>query len=70
MENSNLTITVRPKARLRKFSVELDADSFERLAADLGLFREEFIASIEQAEREIAQGKMKKLRSLVALGRK
>ena len=69
MANSNLTISVRPKARLRKFSVELDADRFERLAAGLGLFQEEFIASIERAEREISQRKMKRLHSLGDLRR-
>lgn len=47
-----------------KIIVELDADKFERLAANFGSFNSAFLKSIERAEREIAQGKGKALKSL------
>ena len=62
---ATLNLTIRPRqAESRKFIVELDADRFERLAADLGLFSRAFLASIERAEQEVAQGKARRLRSL------
>lgn len=64
-----LPLTIRPRMRGRKFMVEFDRDRMERLAADLGLFRPEFLASLERAEREIARGKTRRLRSLRDLRR-
>ena len=49
--------------------MELDAERFERLAADLGLFNSEFVSSIERAEKEIAEDKVRRLRSLKDLRR-
>lgn len=60
-----LTLTIRPALkRKEKVRVELDAERFERLAADLGFFSSEFVASVDRAEREITEGKTKRLRSL------
>lgn len=68
---ATLNFTIRPRqARSRKLIVELDADRFERLAAGLGLFSREFLASIERAEREVALGKARRLRSLRDLRRR
>ncbi len=66
-----LTLTMMPLAvrRGRKVRVELDAERFERLAAGLGFFTPAFVASIERAEREITEGKTKRLRSLKDLRR-
>ncbi len=65
-----LTLTIRsPVRRERKVSVELDAERFERLAADLGLFNSEFVASIERAEKEIREDKVRRLQSLKDLRR-
>lgn len=65
-----LTLTVRPiTKRKEKVRVELDAERFERLAAGLGFFNGEFIASIDRAEREISEGKVKRLRRLKDLRR-
>ncbi|MEK7541599.1 MAG: hypothetical protein AAB533_01995 [Patescibacteria group bacterium] len=65
-----LTLTIRPPVkRERRVRVELDAERFERLAADLGFFTPQFIASIDRAEKEIAEGKTKRLRSLKDLRR-
>lgn len=68
---ATLNITIRPRqTRSRKLVVELDADRFERLAANLGLFNPAFLASLERAEREVAQGKARRLRSLRDLRRR
>ena len=64
----NLTIKHRAE-RSRKIVVEMDADRFEKLAANLGLFNPDFLKSLERAEREISQGKTKRLHSLHALRR-
>ncbi len=67
---ATLNVTIRPRQiRSRKLIVELDADRFERLAAGLGLFSREFLASIERAEREITLGKARRLHSLRNLRR-
>ena len=65
-----LTLTIRPSTKQKeKFRVELDAERFERLAAGLGFFSDGFMASIDRAEREIAEKKAKRLRSLKYLRR-
>ena len=65
-----LMLTIRPSVRReQKVRVELDAERFERLAAGLGFFTPEFVASIDRAEREITEGKTKRLRSLKDLRR-
>lgn len=63
MDNS-LTLNIQPKTNGRKVVVEMDADRFERLGAALGLFGQEFLESLGQAEREAARGKLVRLRSL------
>jgi len=60
---STLAIKIQPKTA-RRMLVEIDADKFERLAAGLGLFREEFLESLNRAEKEVAQGKLKRLKDL------
>lgn len=65
-----LTLTIHPISKRReKVRVELDAERFERLAAGLGLFNSEFVASIDRAEREIAEKRTKCLKSLRDLRR-
>ena len=63
------TLTVEQKPSSRKIKVEIDRGQFERLASSLGLFDEKFLESLERAEREVAQGKIKPLRSLRDLRR-
>ena len=60
MNTLTLTVKTVPRRGEQKVLVELDAERFERLAAGLGLFRPEFIASIGRAEQEIMDGKMKR----------
>lgn len=64
MSTSSLTITVQPRPAKKKIVIEMDAGRFERVAADLGLFNQEFIESLGNAEKEVAQKKLRKLRSL------
>ena len=61
---NSLTVTIKPSQKRKKVSVELDAARFERLAANLGMFRKEFLESLAQAERELSQGKTHRLESL------
>ncbi len=61
---ASLVLNVKTRTRQRKLVVELDADQFERLAANFGFFSSEFFGSLARAEQEIAQGKVQRLRSL------
>ena len=65
---ASLTITIKPKTnRSRKILVEMDAEKFERLAANLGLFSPEFIKSLDRAEKDYKAGRTKKIKSLKEL---
>lgn len=66
---STITI-ISPAAKQKKIRIEIDAAQFERLAANLGLFSREFLQSLDRAEREVTQGRVKKLRSLKDLRRR
>lgn len=48
----------------KEMTIELDADQFERMAANFGFFNKEFLMSIDQAEKEIERGEIYELRSL------
>ena len=56
-----LTITQETTKKVR---VEIDRLGFERLADSLGLFRNEFMESLDRAEADIRAGRVKKLKSL------
>ncbi len=64
MKTLPVTITKKVKANKSTFTVEFNADRFERIAAALGMFSDEFLASMDQAEKEVKAGKTKKLSSL------
>ena len=67
----SLTVTMKPiVARSRKIRIEVDADKFERLAADFGLFNPDFLRSVDQAEKDARAGRIKKIASLRDLKRK
>jgi len=42
----------------------MDAERFERLAADFGLFSRDFLASLARAERDIKADRLTKIKSL------
>ena len=64
-----LPVTITKKARENKttFIVEFNADRFERIAAALGMFSDDFLASIDRAEKDIKAGRVHKLESLADL---
>lgn len=67
MKTLPVTITQKKKARTSTFVVEFDADRFEQVAAALGMFSDDFLASIKQSEKEIKAGKTRKISSLKEL---
>jgi len=65
---ASLTITIKPRLnRPRKILIEMDADKFERLAANLGFFSSEFLESMTKSERDYKAGRIKKIKSLKEL---
>jgi hypothetical protein len=65
---TSLNITIKPQINnQRKILVEMDANKFERLAADLGLFSPEFLKSLERAEKDYKAGRIKKIKFLKEL---
>lgn len=68
---SSLTIIIKPQTNHgQKFLVEMDADRFERLAANLGFFSPEFLASLSRAEKDLKAGRIRKIKSLKELRKK
>jgi hypothetical protein len=67
MKTMPVTITKKSKNRKTTFMVEFDADRFEQVAAALGMFSDDFIASINRAEKDIKAGRVHKLKSLADL---
>ncbi|MEK7117273.1 MAG: hypothetical protein AAB861_00680 [Patescibacteria group bacterium] len=57
----------RSSVEPKNITVSFNADKFERVAASFGLFREEFLNSLDRAERNIRDGKVKKIKSLASL---
>lgn len=62
---SSLTLTIKKdNGRKQKILVEIDAGQFERLAAQFGFFGDDFLKSIDQAEKDIRAGRIRKIKSL------
>lgn len=61
MEKLMLNIT---KRRMKRIVVEMDATRLERLATALGFYSDDFIKSLERAERDVKEGRVKKLSSM------
>ncbi len=64
------TITIEQKPRSKRITVHIDAEKLEQLAASFGLFSPEILESIARSEKDITQGKARRLRSLRDLRRK
>ena len=45
-------------------SISFDADRFERIAANFGMFSDDFIKSIDRSEMDIRAGRLTKIDSL------
>lgn len=61
---NSLAIIIKPRANGKKILVEMDADKFERLAANLGFFGSDFLKSLGRAEKDYSAGRVKKISSL------
>lgn len=61
------TLPIKVKKGVKTFQVEFDADRFERVAAALGLFGDDFLKSLDAAEKDIKAGRVKTLSSLTDL---
>ncbi len=59
---SSLTLTITK--RNQKVLIEMDADRFEKLAADFGFFSKDFLKSLERAEKDVKAGRIRKIQSL------
>ena len=64
MKTLPITVTKNIKARKSTFTVEFDADRFEQIAAALGMFSDDFLASMDRAEKDVKAGRVHKLKSL------
>ena len=62
---SSLELTI--KKRNNRVLVEMNADRFERLAAEFGFFGKEFLKSLERAEKDVKAGRIRKIQSLTQL---
>lgn len=60
---ASLTVTVKPLTGRRIVRLELDANHFERLAAEFGLFNPDFIKSLDRAEADWRAGRVRKLKT-------
>ena len=64
---ASLTLNIAPCKTSKKIVIELDANKFERLAADFGFFNSEFLASLSRAEKDYTSGKVRKIKFLKEL---
>jgi len=65
----NMRMRISKKEGSRTVSVNFDANRFERVAADFGLFNKDFLESIDRAERDIRAGRVKEISDLRELRR-
>ena len=65
---NSLSIKIKPKINhSQKVLIELNADKFERLAANFGFFSQEFLESLENAEKDYKKSRIRKIKSLKEL---
>ena len=64
---NTLAIKIKTNSKPHKFLIELDAEKFERLAANFGFFNPDFLESLNRAEKNYSTGKIKKIGSLKEL---
>jgi len=67
---ASLTLTIGSQVKNpKKILVEMDFEKFERLVANLGFFNQDFLKSVDLAEKDYKNGRIKKIRSLGELRR-
>ena len=59
-----LPMTIHRNITSKKIMLELDVDKLERLTANLDFFGDDFLKSVERAEKDEKAGKFHKLNSL------
>ncbi len=65
---SSLSITIKSRDKdKKKILIEMDANRFERLAANLGFFNSDFLKSLDRAEKDYKTRRIKKIESLKEL---
>lgn len=69
MASLNISIKTQTRQNNKKFIIELDANKFEKLAGNFGLFNSEFLDSIDQANRDYKAGRVRKIKSLKDLSK-
>lgn len=62
---ASLEITI--KKRKGRVLIDVDAERFEKLAADFGFFSNDFLKSLERAEKDMKAGRIRKIQSLKEL---
>lgn len=67
---STLIIKVQPNKKQKKIIIEMDADKFERMAGDLGLFNQDFLESLSRSEHNYKAGRVREISSLKELRKK
>ncbi len=60
----NMRMKVAKGKKARTVSVSFDANRFERMAAEFGMFNKSFLQSIDRAERDIRTGRATRINSL------
>ena len=60
-------IAIKTTSVGKKVTVELDANKLERLASHLGFFGPDFLKSIDRAERDYRDGRVREVASLSEL---
>ena len=66
MANTTFKIE-RSSLNSKNIMVTFSAEKFERIAAEFGLFRKEFLDSLDRAEEDVRLGRTRKIKSLVSL---
>lgn len=61
------TITIKKGKAPQKILVEIDADKFERLAANLGFFGKDFLKALGRSLKDETAGRVRKISSLKEL---
>ena len=62
-----MNIQIKNNSKTRKMVIEMNADKFEKLAANFGFFSNDFCKSVEKGEKDYRAGKARKIKSLSSL---
>lgn len=60
----SITLTVKPKQKNKKITVEMNVERLERLAASFGFLNPDFLSSLDKAEKDYEAGRYHKIKSL------